>query len=338
MKGEVININPFEGFNVAQINDVNGFDAERKAASLLTMACNMRVSWASRKEDDSKVDLICTYINPNIKNHVNTVLTQIKSGNTYASIKNISEQDFLKVKTSQFKDYLKRPHPTLVVWIDNVNEKFYWFVVKNGADTIRKLYDSTHIISPCLRFDLNRILSSFTSKNGGKGLMFSSNSNQINIDQRYSDTDKKDLFQKAKGIYLSLKGNDIYSELFGNIQITKKGWRHITRFGRRNNHKLASYEIIKLLPLLLSKSPSKHRIQFHREENDKTTNYRKMVYLCEYNDVKLHLQKSDVILDTTVYIKVTEVIAYPKNWDLISKLTEALKRRVYFKSIYYKLR
>jgi len=310
----------------------NGFDGERLGSAQLTLALNSRISWASRKEDNSKIDLIVTFEHPWKNNEIEVILTQIKSGFSYANI--VSGK--LKIKKSEFAHYKNRNHSSLICWLNQDSNEFYWFIIRANASYFRSEYNSSHKLNPSSRFDIKRILNSFNDKDGGKGLKFKTKSFDRQRD-KYNFDEFKLLRKKAKESYNGLKKHDYESPLFGLIEFTRIGWRHITRESRLNEYKVASYEIIPLLKNIIIKAPSKHYIQTTLEELDNFEIYRQNEYLLEYQNIIILNKTTNSEFKTRVYIKLIEAIRYPKNWKENALLSQQVHRRVIFKSIYYKV-
>ncbi len=152
-----------------EINDLNGHDAERLAAANLTLALNARISWASRKEDNSKIDLIVTMLHPWEKNKAEVILTQVKSGQTFGQKITDGKQSF-KIIKSKFEIFLKQKHHSLITWIDREDNEIYWCIIKANSSFFRTVYGLTHKLSPATPFDIFRITNSFEDINRGKGI------------------------------------------------------------------------------------------------------------------------------------------------------------------------
>ncbi len=314
--------------------DEAGLDGERLSASALTLALNARISWASRKEDNSKVDLIVTMLHPWENNHVEVILAQVKSGSSFGETITDNRQAF-KIVKAKFYDYLMRNHPTLLCWVDSRSNEVFWFIVKSNSRYIRTVYGHSHKLCPATRFDVVRLMNSFSSTDGGKGLIFHGESNN-SLNFRYPYDELKKTRAKARQAYNSFKSETIISPLFGSIEITNFGWRHMTRASRWNEYKVASYEIIPILDKILKRSPSKHFIQNQNEEISDSKTYRRVEYILEYHRIKLHVAENDSLREAPVFIKLIEVLESPTDWKNETHLTTKIRRRVYFKSIYYK--
>ncbi|MEZ4950613.1 MAG: hypothetical protein R2879_20805 [Saprospiraceae bacterium] len=335
LKSAFLNINE-PNFAPVKKSDIKGIDGERFSASALTMALNARISWASRKEDNAKADLIITMLHPWKKNKAEVILCQVKAGHTYAKIINENPTK-TKYEKSEFKDYLNNRNPFFICWVNTENHQVFWFIIKANSKFLRNEFGPLHKLSPATRYDLMRILNGFEYKSGGKGLQFSVLNSNEKRGHKYDKIAFKNLRDVAKRKYSELKKiKGIDSEIFGPILFTNFGWRHITRESRWSKYKVSSYEILPILKPLLKSSPTKHYIQNFSEESDKSQKYRKVEYLLEYNNVKMFCKENSKLLDVKAYVKIIEIIKYPKNWKTNSSLTTEIKRRVKFKSIYYK--
>lgn len=315
---------------VLEQNKINGKSAERYFSAALTISLEARILWASRTEDDSKVDLISVITHPWIENTVQVIFTQVKSGKSFCEIKDKT----LKVNKSKFDDFLNRNHHTLICWTNVDDDIPYWFIIKANAQYFKTEYPEHHKISPASRFDIIRILTSSTLKDGGKGLIFS----RRNSRYEYDLDSFKNLRNDAKKIYKSINSENIINPLLGKIEFTRLGWRHVTRESRLDDYKVASYEIIKILNKIISKTPTKHYIIESQIKEDENLTFRENEYILIYENVRCYDRENEKQIITNVYIKLLEVIGFENNWMNKANTSAIVKRRVIFKSIYYKER
>ncbi|MCC4227871.1 hypothetical protein [Zunongwangia profunda] len=309
-------------------NIENGKTTERYFAGLLTTALNARVSFTSRTEDDSKVDLVTIFSHPWIKNEVRILATQVKSGNTYASYENGT----LIIKPQNFTDLLSKNDWTLVCWTKVENDEGYWFLVKPNSKFIKPEYNSNHILNPLTKFHLIRIIYSKINSNGGLGLIFKRN----NIYQKYNREEFISLRLKAKNKYSKIKKLNIVNPLFGEIEFTRLGWRHITRESRWYYYTTASFEAIQILDKILLLSPTKHYTLKHETNSDNSLFYTENEYLLNYDKIKVFDSDTGETKKVEVFIKLLEISGYQKDWKNTPKANINYSRRVIFKSIYYK--
>ncbi|AQX50415.1 hypothetical protein [Elizabethkingia anophelis] len=320
-------IKPVEKSTLEQ-NKINGKESERHIAGLLTTAINARVSFTSRTEDDAKIDLITCFSHPWLNNEVQVLSTQVKSGNSFCSIDN----DKLILIKKKFSNLLNRNNWALVCWTTTDNKNSFWFLIKPNSKFIKLEYNSNHIINPLTKFHLIRIIYSIDSRNGGKGLVFK----RKNSRQDYERNEFLNLRKCAKQKYSRLKKINIINPLFGKIEFTRLGWRHITRESRWYYFKTASFEVLSILDKLLSVSPSKHYTLKHLKNESDELIYIENEYLLNYSNTKVFDAEQKKNLNVEVFIKILEISCYKKAWKETPLNNNFTFRRVIFKSIYYK--
>lgn len=309
-------------------NKLNGKAVERHIASLLLSAMNARVVFTSRTEDDAKIDLITAFSHPWIDHDVQIISTQVKSGPSFCSIDN----DTLIIKNNKFKNLLKRNSWMLICWTTTSSIVAYWFLIKPNSKFIKLEYNSNHIINPLAKFHLIRIIYSVTKRDGGKGLIFNRSKNN----EGYSKKDYQTLRKFAKQRYKDLKKLNIINPVFGEIEFTRLGWRHITRQTRLDNFKTASFEVISILDKLMTKSPSKHYTLKHFTDIIDGEVYVENEYLLNYSEVKIYDTTTKNTFGSEVFIKLIEIGNYHVDWMSNAEKNNFVHRRVIFKSIYYK--
>jgi hypothetical protein len=307
--------------NTLDQNKQNGKSVERYFAANLTITLNARVFWATRTEDDSKVDLVTVMSHPWKDNNVDVIFTQVKSGPTYCNV----VKGKLKVKKKQFTNLLNKNHNTLVCWSLADLDTPYWFIIKSNAKYFRTNYNENHKLTPISRLDISRILISYNNTNGGKGLTFSVRNNSF-LEKR----------KEAKQIYNNLKTKIIKCPLLGQIEFSRLGWRHITRKDRHNSFKINSFDIMPILEKVLERTPSKHFCNKTDFWSDNLNEYRACEYILTYNDVQCLNKIDGSISATNIYVKILEYTSYRKNWRQVANFSTFINRRVILKSVYYK--
>jgi hypothetical protein len=311
-----------------QQNIINGKTAEKYFAALLTTALDARVNFVSRTDDDAKLDLVTIMSHPWVKNSVEIFFTQVKSGPTYGEVKD----EKLIIHTDKLQDLVGRNHSSLICWTKLDDSEAYWFFIKSNARFFKSEYNFTHKLSPLTKFDLTRMVNSVNNKDGGKGLIF----NRRNNKSEYTSDDYKILRNNAKSFYAKYKKQDIINPIFGKIEITRLGWKHITRERRWYYYEVASLEIISILDKILKLSPSKHYIIEHENNQDKEYHFRENEFLLSYDNVKVFDQEQKKLVNVRVFVKLLEIGAYLKAWKEKPENTLIANRRVIFKSVYYK--
>ena len=322
------NISPPTILTTLEQNKKNGKAIERYIASLLTVALNARVNFTSRTEDDAKIDLVTLFSHPWLDNNVETIATQVKSGASYCTLQN----DNLILTKKQFSGLLNSNNWLLVCWSRVEKEQGYWFLIKPHSKFIKLEYNSNHIINPLTKFHLIRVLYSSNSKNGGKGLIFKQKNNR----QEYKYKDYIKLRLSAKEKYLSLKNSKIINPVFGKIEFTRIGWRHITRESRWHYFKTASFEVLKVVDNLLQVSPSKHYTLKHITKEEDGEIYIENEFLLNYSSAKVFDSEMEDTFQCEIFIKLLEVSSYRRDWKESAVKNNSYFRRIIFKSIYYK--
>lgn len=309
-------------------NKFNGKLSERYFAGILTTALDARVSFTSRTEDDAKLDLVTIMSHPWELNKVEILYTQVKSGESICKVDGTK----LKVNKSKFKSLLQRTHNTLVCWTKVDDEEQYWFLIKSNSRFFKTEYDKIHVLSPLTKFDIVRLVTAANNSDGGAGLIFK----RKNERYKYSHQEYIELRNRAKSSYSLAKNKEIYNPLFGVVEVTKLGWRHITRESRYCDFKMASYEIIAILKNILKVSPTRHYIIKSIELQRGRECFRELEFLLYYGKVKVFDREQARLMQVDVYVKLLEICSFDRAWKLIPKNTTNVKRRVIFKSIYYK--
>lgn len=179
---------------------------------------------------------------------------------------------------------------------------------------------------------MTRLVTAVNNRDGGKGLIF----NRKNEDYEYEDHEFLELRNTAKKAYALLKKQTINNPLFGVIEVTRLGWRHISRESRWYYYKTASYEAILILDKILGLSPAKHYIIKNIENETFEYCFRENEFLLRYNNIKVFDKAENKLLRVDVYVKLIEICSYVKEWKQKPAYTMQTKRRVIFKSIFYK--
>lgn len=310
-------IKPLEG---TLQNTLNGSDSESFAMSMLILACRGEGHWGSREEDNSKIDMIFSFEHPWAKNERLTVLTQVKSGESYG-----------KINTNGFT--LKRPakklayrttHHICVIWVDRKENRAFWAYIHPDTTKGGQDYGGHHEISPCTIYDLARCMSLVRKGNvGGKGITIKTQASSL--------TERRKI---AKSFYS--KTNNINSPVLGKVELTRIGWRHMFRSGRSSTNKDSSLNIIPYLNIILIKRPSTHAITSNSEFKRNGYSYQIREHLLKYEDIKAPDFDKQKMITCCAHIRLVEEIRFPQHWKGAAMLSQLVQRRVVLKSAYYK--
>lgn len=304
-------------------NPLNGSDAESYAMAKLLLACRGEGAWGSRADDNAKIDMILSCQHPWIKNENMVVLTQVKSGDKYGYLE---ESGFVLKKAAKFAA-VRTSHDICIIWVDRNNNKLFWAYVHPETTVKKQYYGAYHEVSPATIFDLARCMSKGGRyAKGGKGIVI-----------RKRDTNITQRRKSVKEVYLDFqKHSRIKSPVLGKIELTRIGWRHMFRSGRRKENKEASLNIIPYLSRLLARVPSCHAITDSSQFIIKKFVYCRREHILKFDDLTVSQRERVNMKGFTAHIRLVEEIRYPVDWSIQAMLSQEVERRVVLKSAYYK--
>lgn len=301
-------------------NAINGSDSESYAMAKFLLACRGEGFWGSREEDSSKIDLIFSFEHPWFKGERSLVLTQVKSGASYGRM---YDKGF-ELKARAKKSAIRTSHSVCVVWVDRDCNKLFWAYIHPETSVRNQRYGAHHEVCPATVFDLARCMSGVnTGTRGARGLIIRKRSSGV--------TDRR---KKVKEAYKSF--STVNSPVLGTIHLTRLGWRHMFRSGRREENKASSLNIIPYLNILLTRSPSDHVITESSRFSNRGFSYQIREHLLKYEGLALSTKNNGSEKDLVAYIRLIEEIKYPDNWEEKAMLSQQVARRVVLKSAYYK--
>jgi len=301
-------------------NSINGGDAESYAMSKVVLACRGEGHWGSREEDNSKIDLIFSFEHPWIPGERLMVLSQVKSGPSNGSLTSHGFELKSKAKAAA----IRSSHHICIVWIDRTEKRAFWAYTHPDSLVRAQKYGPFHEVSPATRFDLARCMSLARSGyQGAKGL---------HIRQRETSLTVRRKFVKDRYRTIGM----VRSPVLGEIELSRLGWRHMFRTGRRNDGKSRSLEIIPYLHRLLPRWPSTHAITSSSAFKVNGYTYQVREHLLKFNELTVSSKKEETRKYFCAHIRVIEEICYPNDWESVVMLSQQVKRRVVLKSAYYK--
>lgn len=305
-----------------QLNPQNGNDCEIISASNLMQALNAELSWGSRNEDNSKIDLLLSFNHPWIKGRRTLLLTQVKSGNSFGKIEN----NKIRLYSKGIKQAKESQNSICLIWYDHRTKENYWAYVHNNTKVKLVELGKNHILSPATRFEIARCIS-----RSSKLKYF--NSRGLTLDFKYIDPSKLNIFRKKiKAIYKNFK--TIHNPLYGQISITNFGWKHMFRKSRLKKFKNESLIILPYLKQILSFQPDRHWIisfDSHCHKNFTILNYE---HVLRYEGIKNNQNQNTF----EIVIKLVEEVAYPIDWKKENVLSQKVFRKLVLKSTSLKLK
>ncbi|WP_284454509.1 hypothetical protein [Cupriavidus campinensis] len=305
-----------------QQNSINGSDSESYAMAKIILACRGEGQWGSREEDNSKIDMFFSAAHPWYKGERLVILSQVKSGTSYGE----TQKSGFRLKTRAKKEAVKTSHEICLAWVDRDANEIYWAYVHPTTSVRSQDYGAYHRVTPAMIYDLARCANHKRSgSTGGRGIIIRQHS-ATSIDKPRRD--------RVQLVYRSFK--KILCPAIGEIELTRLGWRHMFRKGRRRLNKATSMDLIPYLDKLLRQSPSKHAITEHRTFSSKGYTYRVCEHLMKYDQVKTIDTATSTTADMVAHIRVIEEIRYPANWECNVMLSQLVERRVVLRSAYLK--
>ena len=300
-------------------NPLNGNDAESTAASNLCTACRAEVSWSSRNEDGRKIDLFLSLDHPWFKGERLCLLAQVKSGSKYGSV--VANE--VEIKRAAIKEAQRSTHPICLVWVDRTDWQPYWAFIHPSTRLRDTTFGLSHRVTPASRFDLARCAGQFLPiQHGGEGVT-------IKVS---SDAPQK-LRKDAKVAFRQQES--ILSPVLGNICLTRKSWRHMTRAGRTLERKKASLEMIPYLKSILPQIPSSHWIASVNEFKQRGFVIREMEHVLRFDRVRISTTNATQELRAVV-VRTVEAIRFPEKWKLQDQSSQQVQRKVVLLNAYHK--
>jgi len=276
---------------------VDGNYGVGEVAALLAKAIGAESTPGSMAEDGAKIDLKFSFGSLLMKGKA-TIHCQVKTGNSYKAASSTRHAITLANIHKKDLEILGTHRPSMLVWLsgDPVPINLYRFVrrtMKTPVD-IRVQFS----ITPAFHLDMSRELASMGSTGFPR------------ITLPPPPPDDKALMAQARTAYRALKkAGAIPAALTVPIDVTRMGWRHITRWGRASKKRRRSFRLIPYLPKLLAYRPSRYLIanRVVVTVKDRMVDSREVIFWYE------HAILADGV-DSLVLIRIREEIEYPANW------------------------
>lgn len=297
-----------------KLNAQNGNDSEVISASNILQALGAEISWGSRNEDNSKIDLLISYNHPWNSGQRVLLLVQVKSGNSFGKV-----DKKIKIYRRGIQEAKKSLNNILLIWFDHKTKENYWSYIHQNTDPKIIELGRNHILSPATRFEVARCISKNITHNkfNSRGIIL--NFKNDNLDISKFRKDNKLLFKKHK---------EVINPLYGKILFTNYGWKHMFRKTRLKKYKLDSLIVIPYLKQLLRFQPDRHWINNFDIQNHKQFKIYSYEHVLRYENIKNNLndEKFEIV------IKLIEEVGFPNHWKEENLLSQKVKRKVIFKS------
>ncbi|WP_312334718.1 hypothetical protein [Sphingobacterium sp.] len=300
-----------------ELNSQNGNDSEIISASNLIQALNAEVSWGSRNEDNSKLDLLLSFNHPWILGQRVLLFSQVKSGSSFGKISN---NNSIKLFAKGIKQAQTSQNNICLIWYDHNTKENYWMFVHPNTNSKATVLGRNHLLTPATKFEIIRCISRI-----GKQNYFNARGLTIDV-LTFEKVPISDYRKSIKKIYT--KFGSIINPLYGKVNITNYGWKHMFRKSRKLTHKNDSLIILPYLKQLLTFQPDRHWIISFITHKHGDFTVLKYEHILRYEKIK---NNKDANMYEIV-IKLVEETVFPTNWKKENLLSQKVFRKVVLKS------
>lgn len=302
-------------------HSADGPAGERRAAAALSIGLCAESSHATLQEDGAKLDLKITFKNrwtdtPSLV----AVHCQVKHGDSFQYVSKDHRTITLQFTPDTIQALGDAAPPALLIWVPPwPKRKLYWFIVKRGGllSGRVKIKKTGNVVTPALRFELIR--SAIFGRRNPRGPEV--------VLPPYSIPE----IALAKSEYAALKQKKFVNPLLGPISITRLAWRHITRRGRRNAYRRASFRILPWLDKFLTRIPTRYLVELKQQQTQGRTikEQREIVFWFE-----------NAILDSNhhhaLLVRFIEEVTYPVDWQTRALAEEDVRQTTTLMGWWYK--
>lgn len=288
-----------ENSECAGCDKADGHAGARRAAADLTIALCAEAVAASLNEEAAKVDMKITFRSLFAERSLLSVHCQVKSGPSYAAKHGAKAITLITLKDTVLALQLGT-QPSMIVWVEPKPEaRIFWHIVRSQyPKRTRITIPLSDYVSPTLYVDLCRHSRFFIGR-----------SRPARIQVSNPNITDKELRNKAHAHYKKLQCSGMPSYLASDVEVTRIGWRHVTRRSRVAKKRNTSFRLIPHLKQVLGMRPSRFLVtnKTLRDAGEMTIERRDVIYWYE----------SAVLLDgvvSTVLIRLSEEIEYPRDW------------------------
>lgn len=276
-----------------------GNASARRVAALLSVAVCAETTHSSLDSDSAKVDLWVHFRHAFDKNKVITAACQVKTGKSFKK-NTVSSENPLKIDFGRdtIQALSRRPGPGLLVWVPpKPSPKAYWHIINpRGEEKNTTVIYRHQYITPYLRFALTRT-NDYSHYHHGL----------VQHDVATLPEDK--IQDQARKDYAKLKSRTWRHPLFGDLHVTRHGWRHVTRRAKSKSNRLTQLQIVPYLEYFLKAMP-------FRIENGNPAFSTAGNQVSETRHILCWYKKA-LRIDGDMHallLRVRETVTYPKNW------------------------
>ena len=285
----------------------DGDAGARRAAAIVGIAIGGETSPGSLAEDAGKVDIKLSFRHPHEKATQLTVHCQVKAGASFRSGEEGPRITLRNIDAETMESLRAGTQPALLLWVPPVpSEKIYWHIVRPRGSKSRPIRIQLHQqVTPVLRYDLaiEHSLRSNTNPYGSHQLRAGS-------DAIVSVADERPVRLKARKSYRKLSASRPRNPIFGEVRVSRRAWRHVTRRTRSIPRRQISLTVAPYLKHFLDRTPSRIAMSWpaHYPEDRRTVIVREFV-LFYRNAFQLGASRYDLIA------RLEEQISFPTQWS-----------------------
>jgi hypothetical protein len=280
-------------------NKADGAAGARRAAALLGIALCAETNYTSLDEDAAKVDLKISFRHAFQENKLLTFHCQVKSGISYLARSSNKKTIKLRIDRDTITALMSSTGPALIAWVPPPpSERVYWYAFDARREPKTPIqFPRNQYISPLLRYDLTRA--------------FTYSLWTIRLPrQDVAKANKESIFYRAKEEYKELKNQNWTNPLVGTLNVTRFGWRHVTRRSKVESKRQGSLRIVPYLKRYFNSPPDRYVIgDLKAKVVGSRTQITRYILFWYRNALRIDGDRYALLL------RIREDISYPTKWE-----------------------
>jgi hypothetical protein len=273
----------------------DGAAGERWASTLLTAAVCAQAMHATSDEDDDKLDLKLSFEHA-FRTHARiSAHCQVKSGPSWLSSANTKAFHLKNIDERTIDALRNGTRPSLLVWVPPAPRSgafWYAFGLRRSDRTPLKI-PRWHRISPALRYDLTRVFEMCTRTR---------QANRLDVSREVAG------LKDVKSAYARL-AKTYHHPLMGVVNVTRFGWRHVTRLSKPKKQRQQALRLVPYLPGFLTHAPDRFSMTCDPLVAEGSELKRRAWIWCWYRNA---LRIDDV--PHRLLIRFREEVRFPARW------------------------
>ena len=301
-------------------NSINFGDwGERVAVSSLALALRGQAKWVSLYIERQHLDLTLDFASPFDKAN-RSVHVQVKTGESFGSFAK-GRWRIDNIDREHVSLWRKSHQPVLLIWVRTTPKtRVYWRWLSPRSCLKTISISRQNLVCPATLYDIER-------------MYLHCNTRQLDK-LTFALPDKLDFVRdrkNAKQFWSSHKVVPCHN--LGIVNLTRHGWRHMTRRSKSKSRMHDSLRLLKILPKLLSREAHDVELKSASMQVLGQIVSAKRTLLLKFRNV--HFQKEG---DFTVCVRVRVSMTFPRRWKEIPDEEWELNHTTTVESIYRKLK